>query len=444
MVGTDPLEGREDLRGRAGGSGPTARRWRAARRALPGLVLALALALVVAVPAAAVEVPVLPRAADAVSQELAYDHVAALSDRIGPRPGHTQAYFAAVAYAYGHLERLGYAVGVEDFTYRHWEDRGSFVELDGQRLEARGMRWSGSADVTAPLVDVGLARPQDLGAQRLDGRVALAKRGEITFQAKAENVRAAGALGVVVYNNEGGELNGQLAGELEYPVVGITAADGDRLLRAALDRPVRVVAASSTGDRLSSNVIAHGGRTGAGRVMVGAHLDSVPRAPGANDNASGSAAVLELARVFAGRPEQPWLSFALFGAEEDGLIGSRRHVAALGGERVREYRAMVNLDMVAVGDRFEVGNTGERSRDLARRLTDAGSALGLRLGQFDARGSSDHAPFADAGVPAVMLHWRDDPNYHQPTDTAGRIDREKLTVTTRVAARAIEEMLAGG
>jgi aminopeptidase YwaD len=441
MVETEPLEGREDLRRRAGGRRRAAPGCRAAWRALPALALALTLA--VAFPAAAVEVPVLPRAADAVSQELAYDHVEALSDRIGPRPGHSQAYFAAVAYAYGHLERLGYTVGVEDFTYRHWEDRGSFIELDGQRLEARGMRWSGSADVSAPLVDVGLARPQDLGAQRLDGRVALSRRGEITFQAKAENVRAAGGVGIVVYNNEAGELNGQLAGELDYPVVGITAADGDRL-RAALDRPIRVVAASSTGDRLSSNVIAHGGQSAAGRVMVGAHLDSVPRAPGANDNASGSAAVLELARVFAGRPEQPWLSFALFGAEEDGLIGSRRHVAALGSERVRDYRAMVNLDMVAVGDRFEVGNTGERSRDLARRLTDAGSALGLRLGQFDARGSSDHAPFADAGVPAVMLHWRDDPNYHQPTDTADRIDPEKLTATTRVAARAIEELLAGG
>jgi aminopeptidase YwaD len=173
--------------------------------------------------------------------------------------------------------------------------------------------------------------------------------------------------------------------------------------------------------------------------MVGAHLDSVPRGPGANDNASGSAAVLELARVFSGRPEQARLSFALFGAEEDGLIGSRRHVERLGVERAREYRAMLNLDMVAVGDRFEVGSTGERSRDLARRVTDAGSALGLRLGQFDARGSSDHAPFADAGVPAVMLHWRDDPNYHKPTDTADRIDPEKLTATTRVVASTIEE-----
>jgi aminopeptidase YwaD len=423
MVGTAALERRE-------GFGPRV------------LLLVFALLVAFATPAAAVEVPVQTRAAAAVSSDHAYAHVEALSDRIGPRPGHTQAYFAAVAYAYDHLERLGYRVAVEDFTYRHWEDRGSFVELDGQRLEARGMRWSGSADLSAPLVDVGLARPNDLPG-RLDGKIALAKRGEITFQAKAENVRAAGAVGIVVFNNEAGDFVGQLGGELDYAVVGVTAADGERL-RTAGDRPVRLLAASSTGERLSSNVIAHGDPTTTGRVMVGAHLDSVPQAPGANDNASGSAAVLELARVFAGRPEQKRLSFALFGAEEDGLIGSRRHVERLGAERAREYRAMVNLDMVAVGDRFEVGTAGERSRDLARRVTDAGTALGLRLGQFDARGSSDHAPFADAGVPAVMLHWRDDPNYHKPTDTADRIDPEKLTATTRVVASTLEDLLAGG
>jgi Zn-dependent M28 family amino/carboxypeptidase len=164
--------------------------------------------------------------------------------------------------------------------------------------------------------------------------------------------------------------------------------------------------------------------------------------PGANDNASGSAAVLELARVFAGRPEQARLSLALFGAEEDGLIGSQRHVARIGAEGTRQYRAMLNLDMVAVGDRFEVGTSGERSRDLAQRAIDAGRGLGLRIGQFDAGGASDHASFAQAGVPTLMFHWREDPNYHRPTDTAGRIDPEKLAATTRVVAQVVAELLA--
>jgi Iap family predicted aminopeptidase len=423
------------------------------RLAPPLAALLLAVALVGAPAGAApprVERPpaaaLAASAVEAVSSEEAYDHVQALSDQIGSRPGHTQAYFAAVAYAYERLTENGYRVTVEDFTYRHWEDRGSYLEVDGGRVDGRALRWSGSGDVSAPLVEVGLARPSDLAGRRLDGQIALARRGEITFAAKAENVQAAGALGLVVFNHESGELNGSLSGPhpegARFPVLGVTAAEGERL-RGVAGRggAAQLVAAAGVQERLSSNVIAHGGG-GPGRVLVGAHLDSVPMGPGANDNASGSAAVLELARVFAGRPEQARLSLALFGAEEDGLIGSQRHVARIGAEGTRQYRAMLNLDMVAVGDRFEVGTSGERSRDLAQRAVDAGRGLGLRIGQFDAGGASDHAPFAQAGVPTLMFHWREDPNYHRPTDTAGRIDPEKLAATTRVVAQMVAELLA--
>lgn len=410
------------------------------------LVLALVGAPAAAAPSRIDQPPVAAGAAEAVeavSAGQAYDHVRALANQIGSRPGHTQAYFAAVAYAYGRLAENGYRVTVEDFTYRNWEDRGSYLEVEDGRIDGRALRWSGSGDVAGPLVDVGLAKPSDLGGRRLDGLIALARRGEITFSAKAENVRAAGALGLVVYNHESGELNGTLNGPTDLPILGVTAAEGERLRDAAgRGATGHLVAAAVLQDRLSSNVIAHGG-DGPGRVLVGAHLDSVPMGPGANDNASGSAAVLELARVFAGRPEQARLSLALFGAEEDGLIGSQRYVAGIGAEGAREYRAMLNLDMVAVGDRFEVGTTGERSRDLAQRAIDAGRGLGLRIGQFEAAGASDHASFAQVGVPALMFHWRDDPNYHRPTDTAGRIDPEKLAATTRVVARVVAELLDG-
>jgi Zn-dependent M28 family amino/carboxypeptidase len=365
-----------------------------------------------------------------------------LAGGIGSRPAHTQAYFAAVVYAYDRLAENGFRVAVEDFTYRHWEDGGSRLEVEGDRIDGRALRWSGAGDVAGPLVDVGLARPSDLAGRRLDGRIALARRGEITFSAKAEDARAAGALGLVVYNNEPGPLSGTLAGPVDLPVLGVTSAEGERLVAAAgRGATAHLVASVVLEDRLSSNVIADGG-DGGGRVLVGAHLDSVPAGPGANDNASGSAAVLELARVFAGRPQQSRLTLALFGAEEDGLIGSQRYVARLGADGVRQYRAMLNLDMVAVGDRFQIGTTGERSRDVAQRAVEAGRALGLRPSQFDAAGASDHASFAQAGVPAVMFNWRDDPNYHQPTDTAGRVDPEKLAETTRVVARVVEELLS--
>lgn len=389
-------------------------------------------------------------AADAVSAELAFTHVAALADKIGPRPAAGPGFRQAVGYAREYLEGLGYEVTLEDFAYEHWEDLGSTLRLDAEGGVARGfaMRGSPARSVDGELVDVGLGRAADLAGIRLDGKIALARRGDIPFGGKAEQAQAAGAVGLVVYNSEAGDLHGLLDRESTIPVLGLSGAEGARLLRRVDTGAVgaRLEVRVAEGTRTSSNVIAHGGKPGApGQVIVGGHLDSVSVSPGANDNASGSAVVLELARVFAGRPEMPGLTFALFGAEEDGLWGSRRHVERLGDETSRRYQAMINLDMVSVGDRFEVGGTGAQSRDLAERALAAARAAGTgqRVFSFDPGGASDHAPFAGAGVPVVMIHWRGDPNYHQPTDTPDEIDREKLAASARTVARLIEDLLTG-
>jgi aminopeptidase YwaD len=390
---------------------------------------------------AAVAVP----AADAVSQEQAVAHVRALAVDVGSRPADSDAYRRAAVYARDHFESLGYRVTVQDFTYPDFKDLGSSLKLDAEGRQVAGLALVGSpnGEAIGQLVDVGLARTGDLNGLSLEGKLAFAKRGEIPFGEKAENVRKAGAVGMVVYNNEARPLNGRLDRPATIPVLGITQAEGEKLLGALRAAPTaaRLVVDSRQEERPSANVVAEGGPPGvAGKVVIGAHLDSVPAGPGANDNASGSAAVLELARVFAGRPEADRLTFVLFGAEELGLIGSNRYVASL-GDRARSLRAMLNLDMVAVGDRFEIGGTGERSRDLGRRGLEAARELGYRAIPFDPGGGSDHAPFASAGVPSIMFHWQSDPNYHSPNDTADKVDGEKLTTTTRVVARVVESLL---
>lgn len=293
-------------------------------------------------------------AAEAVSVEQLSGHARALAIDIGSRPGHTEAFRRAADYARAHLSALGYQVSLQEFRYPHWEDLGSSLALDaeGRTISALAMRGSPDSDVDGELVDVGLARQQDLGPiGRLDGKIALAKRGEITFRAKAENAKALGAAGIVIFNNERGQLHGHLGENGPLPSIGITADSGAALVEQLRRGPAgaRLVARSVAEERPSVNVVAHGGDpAAAGRVVVGGHLDSVAAGPGANDNASGSSAVLELARVFAERPERERLSFILFGAEEEGLWGSRRYVDRVGPESARRLRAMVNLDMVGV------------------------------------------------------------------------------------------------
>ena len=192
-------------------------------------------------------------------------------------------------------------------------------------------------------------------------------------------------------------------------------------------------------------------------VVVGAHFDhiGVDRrgriGTGADDNASGTAALLELAEVFGQAPTRRSLLLCAFSSEEDGLIGSQSLVADIADGApvdLGQVVAMVNLDMVGRGSAKRVNAIGgDRSKDLARHLkaarrltktgitkivTDEGQELWQR---------SDHYPFADAGVPAIFLFEQtpisDNKDYHTWRDTVERVDTLKITRTARLAANLV-------
>jgi hypothetical protein len=182
-------------------------------------------------------------------------------------------------------------------------------------------------------------------------------------------------------------------------------------------------------------------------VVVGAHYDHLGRSdgtvyPGADDNASGTAVVLELARALATAGGAPrTLVFALFSGEEMGLRGSRHYV---GNPTVPIERtvAMINLDMVGrLGDRpLNVGGVGTGS-GLETAVEDAGRQLGTALADREAPGgASDHAPFYGAGVPVLFFHTGAHPDYHRATDTADKIDADGLARVAAVSARVIEDV----
>ncbi|MCB0878637.1 MAG: Zn-dependent exopeptidase M28 [Thermoleophilia bacterium] len=168
-------------------------------------------------------------------------------------------------------------------------------------------------------------------------------------------------------------------------------------------------------------------------VVAGAHLDSVRGAPGANDNASGSSTLIELARSFNGIDTRNDIRLVWFDGEEAGLLGSRAHVKEHRSDADRTI-AMINMDMV--GSQF-----GKVAFDLGRRTGNAiadalkGVALRTRLEvtQYDERHSrSDHASFDDYDIPAldfgvsVRAVNQQDPNYHSPRDTVDKINSQVL------------------
>jgi Zn-dependent M28 family amino/carboxypeptidase len=169
-------------------------------------------------------------------------------------------------------------------------------------------------------------------------------------------------------------------------------------------------------------------------VVAGAHLDSVRGGPGANDNASGSSTLIELAKSFAGIDTRNDIRLVWFDGEEAGLLGSRAYVKAHEAEMGRVV-GMVNMDMVG-SPHGQVGGFDLGLRN-SNALIDAMKGVMLRTGlagvEYKERHSrSDHASFDAAGVPSVDfgVSVKDvegqDPYYHSPKDTVDKINSQVL------------------
>lgn len=369
---------------------------------------------------------------------LALAHVQALA--AAPRVAGTPAELRAVEYLEQTLAAYGYQVERMPFTFENDPFRAGEVRVGGTPVEALTMAGSPGGTVEAPAVHIGLADDAGIAGRDLTGRIAVAERGTLTFAAKYRNAAAAGAIGLIVVNNQPGPFSGNLTLEAAFPVVAIAREDGQAILAAARAGATLAIAAPPTiGPTTAYNVIAHAPGQPTCRIIVGGHFDTVPGAPGANDNASGTANVLELARTLALQGPVPGLCFALFGAEESGLHGSKALV-----ERLRTAgtlpRYMVNLDVTGIGTRVEViGNT-----PAALRAIDLATANGIPAvaSTLPPNTGSDHMSFADAGVEVVFFTSGDFSTIHSPQDTVDAIDQATLDAIGDAAYLLIRDLLA--
>jgi hypothetical protein len=144
-------------------------------------------------------------------------------------------------------------------------------------------------------------------------------------------------------------------------------------------------------------------------LVVGAHLDTVPQAPGAEDNASGVGVMLAVAEAASVRRTRLPTVFVAFGAEEprgptdaDHHYGSRQYVDRLGPRERTAVRGMVSLDRVGVGDRVPVGSAGDAD-PVQRALLAAARRVDAPTLAEGGQRSSDHWSFVRAGLPGARL-----------------------------------------
>ena len=180
-------------------------------------------------------------------------------------------------------------------------------------------------------------------------------------------------------------------------------------------------------------------------IVVGGHMDTVEDSPGANDNASGVAVVLETARLAAGTRQAHFVKFVAFGSEEYGRnglhhVGSQVFVDRLGSRGRRRLPAMLSVDMIADGRPLIVGTAGigpeVLARDIHRRLNRADIDTVYRT----TCDCSDNGPFERAGIPASFMWSGDEPNYHDSSDTVPNMKREDLLRTGRAVRLFVQAL----
>ncbi len=456
---------------------------------------ALTLAVVAADSAVPVDTSAL-RAAVTVGNARLHQFVLQMiaDDNGGVRLAGTQGHDDSAEYVAQAMTAIGLDVSIQPFEFVSFRPLGPSdlsqtapvptVYVEGTDFEV--MAQSEPGDVTARVTGVDLnlvgTRASSSGCEAADfagfpaGDIALIQRGTCTFQLKAENAAAAGAVGAIVFNqgnspDREGIINGTLQAGYSggIPVVDATFARGAEWANTA-GLVMRIHTNVERQLVITHNVIAEtpGGRSDR-VVVVGAHLDSVPTGPGIQDNGTGSAALLEIATQMAALGIEPRnkVRFAWWSAEESGLVGSQFYVDNLTAREVKNIALNINLDMIGSPNpvRFVYDGDGSAtplagpngSKNIEQVFLDYFASQGMATEPTAFDGRSDYGPFIAVGIPAGGLFTGAegikseeeaaiyggtagapyDPCYHLACDTYDNIDEQVFDEMLDASAHAV-------
>jgi aminopeptidase YwaD len=379
---------------------------------------------------------------DQFDADRAFAIVEMLAGEIGIRFAGSAGEAEAAEFIRGELASYGYDATIQEFGFERalQYDTSLSIESPARSFAASALGGSPSGAVEAELVRAGIGRPNEFPAGTA-GKIALMERGTLFFSEKVQNAAAAGAVAAVIYNDEPGPFLGSLDEDASIPVVSLPQQEGQELADLMAKGPMvaQLAVDVATAQGRSRNVIATP-PDGKCTLIAGGHLDSVAAGPGANDNASGTAVVIEMARALAADGDFEDVCFVLFGAEEIGLIGSRHYVESLTDLERLTTRAMLNFDMLGVGNELPIGGSGS----VLEVVADEAQALGInvRISGLPAGVGSDHASFIAADIPAVIINCFCDANYHTSQDLPVFVQPQRLGDAGELGLATIASLLA--
>ncbi len=432
--------------------------------------------------------------APAVKQHL--DRFQAIANANGrTRAAGTAGYDASRDYVAGALRQAGYQVTLQPFTFQSFRERTTAVmervsggatsykatPTDRSQLgDFATLTYSGSGETKAAVQGVDLAlsprgeaNASTSGCEATDfakftrGNIALLQRGTCTAADKARNAQAAGASGVIIFNEGQPGRTDAFTEALDekgitVPVVATSYAVGKDLAGQA-NSVVRLKTDTEALPATTHNVIAESPQGNAEKVvMAGAHLDSVRAGAGINDNGSGSAALLEIALQMATSTPKNKVRFAWWGAEELGLVGSKFYVNNLSQANRNRIALYLNFDMIgSINYAYKIydGRQGPAgSAEIEQNFIRYFTSKGLPYGSTALDGRSDYGPFMRVGISVGGLFTGAegiktaqeqrqfggtagrpyDPCYHRSCDTTANISDKALTDNAGAIADAMQ------
>jgi len=377
-------------------------------------------------------------------------------------------YAASVDYILSRTQNSkNFRTWVQDFPalFQH-VDSISF-KVDNKSYTVIGLTYSPSTSaegLTAPLV-LGVSGPAGCTKEAYNdldvaGKLVLVQRGSCpdgtTFAGRMKPAAAAGAAAVIIYNDVTSNVS---AGTLskpnpeEYVPTGyINRVDGLALvdrITAGEDVTAYFQQTQTIETKITQNIFTETLEGDPNNViMLGGHLDSVIAGPGINDDGSGTTLVLELKTALEQFKVKNRVRFAWWGAEENGLLGSKYYTQNLNASEANSILTYLNFDMVSRGY-FGVfdgngdthGLAGPPGSDVIEKIfVDDLTSKGINVTAAVFTGGSDYQSFFNIGKPVGGLHTgtgiAQDACYHQACDTIDNPNPETLTINAKVCGYA--------
>ncbi|MGH4123840.1 MAG: M20/M25/M40 family metallo-hydrolase [Clostridium sp.] len=347
---------------------------------------------------------------------------------------------------------MGFNVTEQSFPIKAFRCAGTEVNIitnGNKKISSSFLTFSKATAKEGIAVDIvfgGMGTDSELENAKVKDKLVLMKRGGEFFRAKTERAFAKGAVGAIFYDPYEEQLiSATLVEPSSIPAVSILKSEGENIVAMlASGKSVKITLKvdSECKDGTSKNIIAtmkSKKQSNGKNIVVGAHYDGVDT-PAANDNASGIATVMEAARVISKQKLDCDIKFIAFGAEEIGLVGSNYYVASLTSKDKSNIIAMLNIDMVGVGDTLTVhtmkADTKSLPADLAVTCMNKFKYKNARTEQE----SSDHVAFESSGIPVAYFEYGPDESYHTDKDTIDRIQKEDLLHTCNVLINMCNEI----